>query len=70
VRLEVLDQLRNSITSSGIENTPFRLVAQCLNQLRYRGSLDDDDGNDSFCVHIQATVYLKSEFWLFVYRFL
>jgi hypothetical protein len=31
VRLEVLDQLKNPITSSGIEYSTFR-----LNQLRYR----------------------------------
>jgi hypothetical protein len=36
VRLEVLGQLRNPMTSSGIEFAPFRLVALCLNQLRYR----------------------------------
>jgi hypothetical protein len=36
VRLEGLGQLKNQITSSGIEFATFRLVAQCLNQLRYR----------------------------------
>jgi hypothetical protein len=35
VRLEGLDQLKNPINSSGIEPATFRLVAQCLNQLRY-----------------------------------
>jgi hypothetical protein len=39
VRLEVLGQLKNSMTSSGIEAATFRLVAQCLDQLRYRGAL-------------------------------
>jgi hypothetical protein len=36
VRLEGLGQLKNPITSLGIEPAIFWLVAQCLNQLRYR----------------------------------
>jgi hypothetical protein len=36
VRLEGLDQLKNSVTSLGIEPATFRLVSQCLNQVRYR----------------------------------
>jgi hypothetical protein len=36
LRLESLGQLKNPTTSSEIENTIFRLAAQCLNQLRYR----------------------------------
>jgi hypothetical protein len=36
VRLEELGQLKNPMTSSGIEPATFRLVAWCLNQLRYR----------------------------------
>jgi hypothetical protein len=35
VRLEGLDQLKNPMTSSGMEPAIFWLVAQCLNQLRY-----------------------------------
>jgi hypothetical protein len=34
VRLEGLGQLKNPMTS-GFEPATFRLVAQCLNQLRY-----------------------------------
>jgi hypothetical protein len=36
MRLEELGQLKNPVTSSGIEPATFRLVAYCLNQLRYR----------------------------------
>jgi hypothetical protein len=36
VRLEGLRQLKNPMTSSGIEPATFLLVAQCINQLRYR----------------------------------
>jgi hypothetical protein len=35
VRLEGLDKLKNQVTS-GMEPATFRLVAQCLDQLRYR----------------------------------
>jgi hypothetical protein len=35
VWLEELGQLKNSVASSGMEPATFRLVAQCLNQLRY-----------------------------------
>jgi hypothetical protein len=31
-----LGQLKNPITSSGIEPATFRLIAECLNQLCYR----------------------------------
>jgi hypothetical protein len=35
-RLEGLDQLKNPVASSGIRPATFRIVAQCLYQLRYR----------------------------------
>jgi hypothetical protein len=36
MRLEGKGQLKNPMTSAGIEPTTFFLVAQCLNQLLYR----------------------------------
>jgi hypothetical protein len=36
VQLEWLGQLKNSMTSTGREPATFRLVAQCLKQVRYR----------------------------------
>jgi hypothetical protein len=36
VRLKGLRQLKNPMTSRWIETATFRLVAQCLNKLRYR----------------------------------
>jgi hypothetical protein len=35
VRLEGLRQLKNSMTSLGMEPATFRLAAQCLNHLGY-----------------------------------
>jgi hypothetical protein len=39
MRLEVLGHLENAMTPSGIKPATFRLVVQCLNQLRYRAPL-------------------------------
>jgi hypothetical protein len=39
VRLEGLGQLKNPLTSSGVEAATLRLVALCLNQPRYRVTL-------------------------------
>jgi hypothetical protein len=36
MRLEGLGQLKNAMTSSGLEPATFRLVAYYLNKLRYR----------------------------------
>jgi hypothetical protein len=36
MRLERLGQLKNPVTSSEIKPATFRIVAECLNQLRYR----------------------------------
>jgi hypothetical protein len=36
MRLERLDQLKNPVTSSGFDPATFQLVAERLNQLRYR----------------------------------
>jgi hypothetical protein len=35
-RLEGLGKWKNPITSPGMKPSTFRLVAECLNQLRYR----------------------------------
>jgi hypothetical protein len=55
VRLEGLGQLKNPVTSSGIK--PLRLVAQCLNQLRYRVP--------PFLVFCVVRVVSKEDGWFF-----
>jgi hypothetical protein len=52
-RLEGLGQLKNPVTSSGIEPTTFRLVAQCLNHLRYSVS----PFYNSYYVKLSSNIY-------------
>jgi hypothetical protein len=49
VRLEGLRKFKKS-TSSGLEPATYRLVAQCLNQLRYRVHLNylEQNKNDFY----------------------
>jgi hypothetical protein len=69
VRLEGLGQLKNPMTSLRIESATFRLVAYCLNQLRYREPIGSDTRNNSKTIVIsshlsetQANLYIyKSE---------
>jgi hypothetical protein len=50
VRLGVLGQLKNLLTSLGIEPSTFRLVAECLNQVCYHVPLYEMQGNNNcFC---------------------
>jgi hypothetical protein len=70
VRLEGLGQLKNLMTSSEIEPATFRLVAQCLNQLRYSVLFLDDSRVSNKVV--QKTDYMQfSRMWTstFPWRF-
>jgi hypothetical protein len=40
MRLEGLVELKNPTTSLGIEPATYRLLALCLNKLRYRAPVD------------------------------
>jgi hypothetical protein len=60
VRLEVLDQLKNPMSSSRIEAAVFRLVAQCLNQLRYRVPQADKMLVINVVEERVATIYLEN----------
>jgi hypothetical protein len=47
VRLDELGQFKNPMTSSEIEPATFWLVAQCLNQLRYRVPPFNNNNNNN-----------------------
>jgi hypothetical protein len=48
VQLEGSGELKNPMIPSGIERATFRLVAQCLNQLRYRVPPLESGGRQKF----------------------
>jgi hypothetical protein len=55
-RLEGLGELKNAVTSSGIETATFQLVAWCLNQLRY-GVLSN---SAEYSIYLQNRPYLQT----------
>ena len=61
MRPEWLRQWKLPVKPSGIEPATFRLVAQCLNKLRYRVSPTDrgpmQNNNKNFKIHFD---YLKT----------
>jgi hypothetical protein len=52
VRLEGLGQLKYPVTSPGTETATFQLVAQCLNQLRYRVPRDRNRHDAKPCIRV------------------
>ena len=59
VRPEGLCQWKIPMTPSGIEPATFRLVAQCLNQLRHRGPHTDVIGCKIKGKTIHITIFIK-----------
>jgi hypothetical protein len=53
MRVEELDQLNNSMALSGFDPATFRLVAEHLNQLRYRSVYASTSLKESPCYVIQ-----------------
>jgi hypothetical protein len=64
VRLQGLGQQKNTMTSSGIGPATFRLVAQCLNQLRYRVPRHFDTARDYI---LQTTITQRLVFSVTVF---
>jgi hypothetical protein len=63
MRLEELGQLKNPMASSGIKPATFRLVAQWLNQLRYRVPLLNGErlGEQKIFMHNFFKKYLNMD---------
>jgi hypothetical protein len=57
LRLEGLRQMKNPMTSSAIEPVALRLVAQCLNQIRYRVPPPHKHANN---IYMKRLLYYKN----------